>query len=78
LTAVEGVYDVVLANIEARVLLDIPAELCARIAPRGFLVLSGVLREERDAISAAYRALRSVEWLGEGPWCACVMEPEVR
>ncbi len=78
LTSVEGAYDVVLANIETRVLLDMPDALSARVAPDGFLVLSGILREEREAISAAYGALSLVEWLEENAWCACVMEPEAR
>ena len=78
LTSVEGVYDVVLANIETRVLLDMSDELGARVAPGGFLVLSGILREEREAISAAYRAYGLVEWLEESAWCACVMELEAR
>lgn len=78
LTAVEGVYNAVLANIETRALVDMRDELCARVAPGGFLVLSGILREEREAIAAAYGALDLVEWLEEGAWCACVLEPEVR
>ena len=76
LAQMEGVYDVVLANIETRVLVDEVDELCSCIAPGGFLVLSGILREECGAIAAAYASMHLVEWLEENAWCACVMEPE--
>jgi len=78
LVEVEGMYDVVLANIETRVLIDVADELSSRIAPGGFLVLSGILHEEREAIAAAYPSMRLIEWLEENAWCACVMEPDVR
>ncbi|MFZ1863111.1 MAG: 50S ribosomal protein L11 methyltransferase [Polyangiales bacterium] len=72
---VGGVYDVVLANIETRILIDMPDALCARVAPGGFLVLSGILVEERDMLLAAYRSMKLDECLEEGPWCACLLKP---
>jgi ribosomal protein L11 methyltransferase len=47
----------VLANIEARVLGPMAPELARVLAPRGVLVLSGVLASEKDAMIARYRSL---------------------
>jgi ribosomal protein L11 methyltransferase len=77
LAEVDGLYDVVLANIETRALVRISDELSARIAPAGFLVLGGILCEERETIVAAYASMRLVECLEENAWCACMMEPAV-
>lgn len=73
----EGNYDVVLANIETQVLVPMAGELSARVASGGVLILSGILREERDAIASAYPLMELVECIEENAWCACVMEPAV-
>jgi ribosomal protein L11 methyltransferase len=41
--AVDGHYDTVLANIEAKTLVELAPGLIARVAPGGLLVLSGIL-----------------------------------
>ena len=70
---IEGSYDLVLANIETRVLVHMPAALEARVAPGGSLMLSGILLKERDEILAAYRAMTVEELVEEGEWCAMVL-----
>jgi ribosomal protein L11 methyltransferase len=75
LREVDGTYDIVLANIETRVLVHMPTELQSRIAPGGFLVLSGILRGEREELLAAYASMHLEESLEEGEWCACVLRP---
>jgi ribosomal protein L11 methyltransferase len=72
---IEGAYDIVLANIETRVLVHMPGELQARVAPRGILVLSGILRGEREELLAAYAPMTLDECLEEGEWCACLLRP---
>jgi len=72
---VGGAYDIVLANIETRVLIHMPDQLRARIAPGGFLILSGMLRGERDELLTAYAPMRLDECLEEGEWCACLLRP---
>lgn len=72
---IEGTYDIVLANIETRVLIHMPHALRARTAPDGILVLSGILLDERDELLAAYVSMSLVECLEEGEWCACVLRP---
>lgn len=75
LAEIDGVYDIVLANIETKVLEQMSKDLQARLAPSGMLILSGVLRGERDALLAAYAPMRLEECLEEGVWCACVLRP---
>lgn len=71
---VEGTYDVVLANIETRALVGMADALRQRVRPGGYLVLSGILRDEREALVAAYRPMRLGACQEEGPWCACLLE----
>ncbi len=53
----DGEYPVVVANIEARVLIEMASALVARVAPGGLLVLSGVLDEQRDAVERAFSSM---------------------
>ena len=57
LAEIDGVFDIVVANIETRVLVQMPEDLQARLAPEGLLVVSGILRPERDELLAAYAAM---------------------
>ncbi len=50
-------FSLVLANIEARVLLPLAPELVRVLAPGGALVLSGILESEHDAIVRTYTSL---------------------
>lgn len=68
---VAATYPVVVANIEARVLIPMAPVLAARVAPGGLLVLSGILDGQEASVLAAYQAERafSQEALGrEGEW----------
>jgi ribosomal protein L11 methyltransferase len=53
----EGIFDVVLANIVAAVLQKIAVDLVAHLAPAGRLVLAGIVATEEDETVAAYTAL---------------------
>lgn len=54
LAEVEGVYDVVLANIGAEVLRELAPDLQARVAPGGVLLLSGLLAERWEDVASCY------------------------
>lgn len=69
-----GTYDVVLANIEARVLVPLAAAIAARVAPGGSLILSGILRGQEDEVRAAYPELAMRIVPAEGEWVALVLE----
>lgn len=57
LHSVRGRFDLVIANILAGVLIEMAPELVRRLAPRGHLVLGGILASESRDVTAAYRKL---------------------
>jgi ribosomal protein L11 methyltransferase len=54
---ITSAFPVVLANIETKVLRVIADDLARVVAPRGLLILSGVLAAEHDEIVARYTSL---------------------
>ena len=56
LADVAGPFDVVLANIQADILLPLAPELCATLAPGATLVLSGLLTDATPPVLTAYLA----------------------
>ncbi|MFO1304211.1 MAG: 50S ribosomal protein L11 methyltransferase [Burkholderiales bacterium] len=50
----DGRFDIVVANILANPLVLLAPALCARVAPRGAIALSGVLAAQADDVRAAY------------------------
>lgn len=65
---VSDVFPVVVANIEARVLIPMAPALGARVAPGGLLVLSGVLAGQEDDVRAAYTDFDLLENERQGEW----------
>lgn len=65
-------FDLVMANIQADVLLGLVSEIRARVRPAGHLVLSGLLAEQAEEVAAAYVAagFARVRRLDEGEWAA--------
>ena len=57
LHAVDGRYDVVVANILAPALIELADELMARIAEGGVLVISGILADRHDHVLRALHLL---------------------
>ncbi len=59
----------VLANILAQPLIDLAPKLISLVEPGGHLVLSGILKEQADAVALAYRAMDSAPKINElGDW----------
>jgi ribosomal protein L11 methyltransferase len=77
--AVPGRYPFVVANIRSNVLLGMAGALCERLAPGGWLVLSGVLASEEDEVRDGFVAqgLDHVETARRGDkdltWVAIVL-----
>jgi ribosomal protein L11 methyltransferase len=74
---VQETYPIVLANIEANVLVPMAPALLARLAPGGMLVLSGLLAPDvvpgqLDTVRAAYAKLPEPEVRRKGEWVALV------
>jgi ribosomal protein L11 methyltransferase len=68
LSRVRGRFPLVLANIETRVLVPMADELAAHVAPRGTLVLSGILAFEQAQVLAAYAGFERVARHKAGEW----------
>ena len=68
-----GTYDVVVANIQAHVLVPLADAIAARVAPGGFLVLSGILRGQHEEVRAAYPGMDLVVLTAEGEGVAIVL-----
>lgn len=67
-------YDLVIANILGVPLIDMAAHIAASVAPRGTLILAGLLDTQADAVARAYRqqGMRLVRSSG-GEWPVLVM-----
>ena len=67
-------YDVVVANIIARVIVDLAGDLAARVRPGGCLIASGILDVRADEVAAALAAagLALEDRVSEADWQALV------
>jgi ribosomal protein L11 methyltransferase len=67
-------FDVIVANIIARVLAALAQDLKAALAPGGMLISSGIIAEREGEVAAAFAAagLAPVERRQEGDWVALV------
>jgi ribosomal protein L11 methyltransferase len=76
LAAVVGPFDLIVANITADVLVALAPVLVARLAPRGALVLAGILAGEQEReVRAAYEhlGLGCEHARSEGEWAALLL-----
>ena len=74
--AMDGAYDLVLANIEAFVLIPLAEPIAARVRPGGVLVLSGVLNHQEREVLAAYPGFRLQGASRENEWVALALQRE--
>ena len=68
LADLEGEYGVVVANILAEELVRLSDQLTAKIAPGGWLILSGILTEKAEFVCAGFPGLDLVESPREAEW----------
>ena len=54
---VKGSYDLVLANIIARILIELSADLASATKPGGTLVLAGIIEGREHEVRSAFGAL---------------------
>jgi ribosomal protein L11 methyltransferase len=67
-------FSVVVANIEARVLIPLAGAIGDRVKPGGLLVLSGILVPQKDDVVRAYEGRFALEGAPErGEWIALVL-----
>ena len=71
-----GEYGVVVANILAEELVRLSAQLIARLAPGGWLILSGILTEKAEFVRAGFPGLTPVDSPTEAEWsCLTFRKP---
>ncbi len=68
-----GQWPVVLANIQAEVLVPLASDVIARVERGGLLVLSGILETQKERVLAAYPGLQLLDAPAHGEWIALVM-----
>lgn len=73
---VETVFDLVVANIEALVLIELCRDIARRVAPAGALALSGLIAEQVDDVVRAYAGagVPLTARAREGDWCLLASE----
>jgi ribosomal protein L11 methyltransferase len=75
LEAVDGRYDVVVANILAPTLVELADELMARVAADGVLIISGILAERHDHVLHALHDLEVTHVDVIEGWATVSLEP---
>jgi ribosomal protein L11 methyltransferase len=66
-------FPLVLANIQASVLVPLARDLAARVAAGGRLMLSGLLRGQEQEVLGAYPQFELLEAPVEGEWIALIL-----
>jgi ribosomal protein L11 methyltransferase len=74
LEELSGTFDVVVANIGRDVLMELAAAMEERLAPGGWLALSGISRAQVSTLSTAFRHTRLIDTTQLDDWCAVVGE----
>ncbi len=67
------VYDVIVANIVADVLVFIASDLKKRLAEKGTLILSGIMDKYEDKVVRAYKNYEITERIVENEWVTLVL-----
>lgn len=65
-----GSYDVVVANILAPTLRQLRSSLLARLKPKAYLILSGILQEEEIALLQCFSSCTLLDRRSESEWVA--------
>ncbi|HEU5013656.1 MAG TPA: 50S ribosomal protein L11 methyltransferase [Roseiflexaceae bacterium] len=70
----ENYFDVIAANIIAKVLIAVAADMATALKPGGTLISSGIIAEREDEVALAYAAagLKRIGRQQEGDWVALV------
>jgi ribosomal protein L11 methyltransferase len=71
---VQDRYPLVLANIQASVLVPLAEPISARVAEGGLLLLSGILVGQESEVRAAYPGFGLVASPVEGDWIALILK----
>jgi ribosomal protein L11 methyltransferase len=73
--SLRGEYDLIVANILARPLIDMAPDIKRHLAPGGTVILSGLLRTQEREVLAAYSlvGLKRRQYFRSGDWSALLL-----
>lgn len=72
----ENNYDLIIANIQKNILLELAKGFKERIKPNGILILSGLLEMDREAIEKKYTSFgfREIDFIKMDEWIGIVLK----
>ncbi|MBW2107962.1 MAG: 50S ribosomal protein L11 methyltransferase [Deltaproteobacteria bacterium] len=75
-----GRFDLILANLSASAIMELHDRIAAHLAPRGWLVVSGVLTQQADPISRSItrKGLRLTERKDDQGWACLIFRAPMR
>ena len=78
LSTFDGMYDLIVANILAEILIDMKKEIVSRCVPGGLLILSGILNEKSDWVEEEFggEGARLLKRKTDGQWAALLLRRE--
>jgi ribosomal protein L11 methylase PrmA len=72
--AIDEVFDVVVANMSATTLVELAPAIGKRVAPGGWLAVSGISSAQTSVVAAAYVGMRVIETFTRDEWSAVVLQ----
>jgi ribosomal protein L11 methyltransferase len=73
LEEIEQQFPLVMANIQANVLIPMAEQLKAKVLPGGLLILSGILLPQAEEVRLAYASMELLQKQHKGEWvCLCL------
>ncbi|PZP56613.1 MAG: 50S ribosomal protein L11 methyltransferase [Micavibrio aeruginosavorus] len=71
-------FDLVIANILAGPLIEMAPELAGVLKPKGYVILSGLLRDQEKAVLAAHKefGMKKIARIVHDDWCALLLQAE--
>lgn len=71
-------FDLVIANILAGPLIEMAPELAGVLKPKGYVILSGLLRDQEKAVLAAHKefGMKKVARIVHEDWCAILLQAQ--
>ncbi len=74
ITAAEGTFDLITANLFSGVLIRIAPEIASRLTPRGIVTISGILQDQKEEVFASFKkaGLELLDTLVDRTWISAV------
>lgn len=74
---IRGTYDIVLANIDIRTFSKYSEKVSALVEDDGFLLVSGILRKNKDQLLHLFRGWHLAQYCQKNSWCGFVLSKAI-